>query len=228
MSIQTEINRLNAAKETLTDWMDEQEISYEEGANLTSIAETISNINIPNVLNAYSDSQTDTYSCNYVNTHLVDLFYPVGSIYISVNSTNPETLFGGKWEAFSRGRTLIGVGANEANTTDYWGSYPANSDSWHNVEERGGATKHTLTTNEMPSHKHNVGAGDGSEAIVDTTINYNSSSSHTHGDNAGKIAEAPKGGSNGSWHLRTYYTGGSQAHNNMQPYITVYMWKRTE
>lgn len=68
MSIQTEINRLNDAKDTLTNWMDEQDISYEEGANLTSIAETIANINIPNVLNAYSDSQTDTYSCNYINS----------------------------------------------------------------------------------------------------------------------------------------------------------------
>lgn len=46
MSIQTEINRLNDAKATLTNWMDSQNVNYEEGANLTAIADTISRLKV--------------------------------------------------------------------------------------------------------------------------------------------------------------------------------------
>ena len=61
--------------------------------------------------------------------------YPVGSIYMSVNSTNPSTLFGGEWEQIED-RFLLACGTN------------------HNNGETGGEATHTLTTNEMPSHNH--------------------------------------------------------------------------
>lgn len=191
MSIQTEINRLNDAKDTLTNWMDEQDISYEEGANLTSIAETIANINIPNVLNAYSDSQTDVYSCNYVNTHLVDLFYPVGSIYMSVNNTNPEILFGGKWEQI-KDKFLLSAG----------NTYSAGS--------TGGEATHTLTWNEMPRHQHSTG-------YVGTDL-YSVSQSGSNW-----VVVTTRGDA-----VYTGNSGNDQPHNNMPPYLTVYMWKRTE
>lgn len=49
----------------------------------------------------------------------VDLFYPVGSIYLSVNSTNPGSIFGGTWVAFGAGRVLVGVDANELDVVLY-------------------------------------------------------------------------------------------------------------
>lgn len=78
--------------------------------------------------------------------------YPVGSIYISVNATNPSELFGGTWEQI-RGRFLVGTGSNDANTTDFLGPEWAGR---VNVPtgELGGESMHTLTVDQMPSHTH--------------------------------------------------------------------------
>lgn len=68
--------------------------------------------------------------------------YPVGSIYMSVNAADPETLFGGTWERI-QGRFLFA--ADDAR--------PAGN--------TGGEETHTLTTAEMPAHAHtfNINAG---------------------------------------------------------------------
>tara|TARA_R110000751_G_scaffold205798_2_gene309958 strand:+ start:12735 stop:13469 length:735 start_codon:yes stop_codon:yes gene_type:complete len=115
--------------------------------------------------------------------------YPVGSIYTAVVSTNPATLLGvGTWVAFGEGRVLISAD----------GTYP--------VESTGGASTHTLTVEELPSHSHTT-------AIRDTT----------QGVGGGSGAGTP-----GTLTTRTSSAvGGGTAHNIMQPYISVYMWKRT-
>lgn len=69
------------------------------------------------------------------NTNIFDLIYPVGSIYISVNSTNPGTLFGGTWEQI-QGKFLLA------------------SSSSHALGSTGGEETHTLTRNEIPDHTH--------------------------------------------------------------------------
>lgn len=118
--------------------------------------------------------------------------YPIGSIYMSVNSTSPASLFGGTWEQL-KDRFLIGAGNSYA------------------VNATGGETTHTLTIYEMPKHYHqNRLSGDtASSSDVGSTINSNSIWS-TYGL-AGDTSE----------------TGSSQPHNNMPPYLAVYMWKRT-
>ena len=63
-----------------------------------------------------------------------DKIYPIGSIYISANNTNPHDLFGGTWEQL-RDRFLLGCGTKENGTV-------------------GGEENHTLTVAEMPSHNH--------------------------------------------------------------------------
>lgn len=133
--------------------------------------------------------------------------YPVGAIYLSVNDVDPATLFGGVWERISQGRFLIGAGANVANTTDYWGAYPAGKENFP-AGEMGGEVEHTLTVAEMPSHTHPVrlewsnpegwgltGIGAGSHALVDQ----------------GSVTGA---------------TGGGKPHNNLPPYLVVFMWER--
>lgn len=70
--------------------------------------------------------------------------YPVGSIYMSVNSSNPNTLFGGTWEAIAKGRTLVGVDTSQT--------------EFNTVKKTGGEKTHKLTINEIPSHTHNIGS----------------------------------------------------------------------
>lgn len=125
--------------------------------------------------------------------------YPIGSIYTSVNNTNPSTLFGGTWERFGNGKVLVGVDEND---TDF-----------STVEKTGGEKTHKLTKNEMPSHTHSISSSKYMVSIENSS-NY----------------AIPRGkvllGTITDTYLTNSSTGGSQAHNNLQPYITVYMWKR--
>lgn len=157
----------------------------------------------------------------YKGKELVDLIYPVGSIYMSVNSTNPETLFTGtKWSKIE-GKFLLG------------------SSSSYGLGTSGGESTHKLTTNEMPSHTHTftgnssttssdgahthkyqkpymtakqVMGGSGSRFTNFESVDTTSAGAHTHTVTAS--------GTNSS-------TGGGVAHNNMPPYVAVNIWKRT-
>ena len=122
---------------------------------------------------------------------LIDLIYPVGSIYMSVTNTSPQSFFGGTWERI-QDRFLLAAGS----------TYAAGG--------TGGSATHTLTVSEMPNHGHVVGTEGGS---VSKTTTY--------------IAGAT-GGAGARGESTTDNAGGGAAHNNMPPYLTVYMWKRTK
>ena len=134
--------------------------------------------------------------------------YPVGSIYISTSSTNPSVIYGGTWERYGQGKTLVGLNESES--------------EFSTVNKIGGEKTHTLTVNEMPSHNHQIGSGDGSNGLIigsapENNILVGVNNYYIKYDGVG----------NGpSTYLNTYNVGGSSAHNNLQPYITVYMWKR--
>ena len=135
-----------------------------------------------------------TIGSNFV----LDNVYPVGSIYMNVNSTNPGTLFGGTWEQI-QGRFLLGMSS----------SYPAGS--------QGGEAEHTLTEAEMPSHNHAMAYGPDSSA---------GSTGFPYGIAAGSATNSA-GGRGYASNLGTFSAGGGQPHNNMPPYLSVYIWKRT-
>ena len=156
------------------------------------------------VVDGYSTSTTDAYSANYINNMILNAVYPVGSIYMSINSTSPATLFGGTWEAISQGRTLVGVGTG----TDINGD----SMTW-TAEAEGGEYLHTLTVNEMPSHSH-------STVYISSFSGGNQNTRTGYGYNEVALNRSSYGNSVAN-------TGGGQAHNNIQPFFAVYMWKRT-
>ena len=126
--------------------------------------------------------------------------YPVGSIYMNAtNATNPGTLLGfGTWTSFGAGRVLIGIDSGD---TDF-----------DTAEETGGSKTHTLTESQIPSHRHQVGSNDSSAGF---------------GGAAGNQEFVQNFGSGIGNPCNTSFTGGGSAHNNVQPYIVVYMWKRT-
>ena len=123
--------------------------------------------------------------------------YPVGSIYISTVSTNPNTVFGmGTWVAFGAGRTLVSLDAGQT--------------EFDAVEETGGAKTHTLQTSEIPAHVHN-------QTRLPTTT----------GAVVGFTVDTSMSGTPTTTGVNTGSTGDGGAHNNLQPYIVVYMFKRT-
>lgn len=131
--------------------------------------------------------------------------WPVGSIYMSMQATSPAALFGGTWERMEH-RFLLGAGSGYAAGTT------------------GGEATHKLTTSEMPSHRHDlfsntfawgVTSGFASPVKVDTAIaeaGYPTGNSLVTDQGASRF---------------TNYSGSNNAHNNMPPYIAVYMWRRT-
>jgi len=145
---------------------------------------------------------------NKLATDALELAYPVGSIYMNAsNSDNPSTLLGfGTWVAFGAGRVPVGIDSGD---TDF-----------DTAEETGGAKTHTLDLDEMPSHRHGGIYPAGSAGSFTQGFDVDNATS------GNTLAEEKF----------TTYAGGdktdgtegtTQAHNNLQPYIVVYMWKRT-
>lgn len=122
--------------------------------------------------------------------------YPVGSIYMSVNSANPGSLFGGTWEQL-KDRFLLGAGDTYANGNT------------------GGAATVSLTSNQIAEHVHTLSLvnPDGTEGSKSTSyIQYGyGGEGNTFYNNANAMGK----------------TGGGEPHDNMPPYLVVYMWKRT-
>ena len=133
---------------------------------------------------------------NYSLSALINLIYPIGSIYLSVNSTSPQQLFGGEWEQI-KDKFLLSAG-----------------DTYSGGSE-GGEAAHTLTVEEMPSHNHSL-----SDPIDKNSIKLGSMT----GDANWALT---KRATSYDYNLTTNNTGGGAAHNNMPPYIAVYVWKRT-
>lgn len=128
------------------------------------------------------------------------LMHRVGDIIFSTSDENPSTIYGGTWVAWGKGQVPVGV-----DTSD---------NDFNTVEKTGGEKEHTLTVDETPSHKHDIYGGN--TTTTNTLASYNSN---------GWI---PLLGGMAYKNDGTMTTvGNDEPHNNLQPYITCYMWKRT-
>ena len=161
-------------------------------------------------------TQLDTLTTAVNTKTTLAAVYPGGSIYINAtNSNNPSSLLGfGTWVAFGAGRVPIGIDSSD---TDF-----------DTAEETGGSKTHTLTESEMPAHRHflfrNVGVGN----IGDTTSSLSAAHYYNDGSQSYRIRKSSSSDAFLEPDITlSGQTGSGSAHNNVQPYIVVYMWKRT-
>ena len=138
---------------------------------------------------------------------VIDSIYPVGSIYMSVNSTDPGTLFGGTWQQIED-TFLLSAGQT------------------YTAGDTGGEATHTLTVNEMPSHSH-LESAISNFGYPNIWVGNDANHPNNLYNGAGGYVSGGNWESKSGWGNETNNTGGGQAHNNMPPYLVVYVWKRT-
>lgn len=167
---------------------------------------------------------------NLDKTSILNLVYPVGSIYMSANNVSPQTFLGGTWVSWGAGRVPVGVSSSD---TDF-----------NTAEKTGGEKTHRLSVDEMPWHDHS-----GTNSTVETmtihtrptggtllplgistyTVKYDvneQTNEYMISPAGGQTLEVQNGTViNSQYGVRP--NGLGVAHNNLQPYITCYMWKRT-
>lgn len=154
---------------------------------------------------------------------IFDVIYPTGSIYMSMSNVSPEILFGGKWAPLN-GVFLLATDVDQQ--------------AW----ERGGEREHVLTDAELAIHSHQCGVegktvglvvtsadgvniGPGAASVVQLKLDneyYHTASRLSADTNNVVTTEVLTSDKNNS----TKYAPQNQPHNNMPPYITVYMWHR--
>ena len=142
-------------------------------------------------------STSNVYSSKAIQ-NILNKIHPVGTIKMTTVNTNPGTYLPGTWVAWGSGRVPVGVDTSQT--------------EFNTVEKTGGEKTHQLTVDEMPSHHH--WSGDDAVGLF-----------QGWGDkSADGWVNAAREGTGGNW--GTGYAGGDQPHNNLQPYVTCYMWKR--
>lgn len=152
----------------------------------------------------YDGSKNVTLSINENTLKIFDAVYPVGSIYMSTSSTNPEYIFGGTWEQIQDMFLLAAGSKYEAGTT-------------------GGEATHTLTQTELPKISGSFGGTSSGNAwgVLGTSSGVFSRSGSIPAPT--NTEKTPDNTRNTTINM-TF--GGGQAHNNMPPYLAVYVWKR--
>lgn len=173
--------------------------------------------------NLLDNIDTSITNINNSINNILDKVYPIGSIYLTMNATNPKDLFGGTWTQICQGRCLFGVGSPSDNNTNWCGTLNNSGYSFW-AGEMGGQYNHYLTTSEMPAHCHKV-----------TALNKNDNGYYPYNNNSDALCTLSynwdflynmqtKGWSNS---IAMQNTGGGGWHNNVMPYMAVYIWQRT-
>ena len=164
----------------------------------------------------FGDNDTSIATTAFVQAAITaakEALYPVGSIYVNAGATtNPATLLGfGTWVAFGAGRVMVGLNGSDT--------------LFDALEETGGSKDavvvshtHTGTTNTTGSHTHNLTLGVGG---------FEGPRASSYDSNSVSITQTTSSAGDHSHTFTTDSTGSSGTNANLQPYITVAMWKRT-
>lgn len=178
-----------------------------DGVNIVNIVDMVQNLITGAGVTDHPYFHGRAWSLWQIQNDIWQKIYPVGSVYITTSDHNPQDLFGGSWDRFSQGQVLLGAGQHtdgDGTTVNYANGYES------------GLYRAKINTNEIPAHTHNVkmakananieshyikdDAQQGSQVNIVTDIYYDD--------------------------LTTESTGGTQSHYNMQPFVTVNIWKR--
>ena len=209
----------NTAKSTADTAKATAESAASTAATAVSTANTAKTNAATAVSTANTAKSTAESAASQVNAAIQsarDIMYPVGSIYMSVNSTSPASLFGGTWTAWGSGRAPVGINTSDSN--------------FNAVEKTGGASTHTLTTAQMPSHKHSYVVQNRGYAASGLNIptEHGACKKNVAAGSDLYALQPTFGGSemDAYGYFNISASGGGGAHNNLQPYIVCYMWKR--
>lgn len=207
------ITKINAAEteaiKGITDAADKAIASMENKdvatrADIEALSKTITDLD---TRKAESEHKHDATEVNGI----VDLIYPIGSVYMSVNAISPETLFGGSWEQI-KDTFLLSAGD----------TYLAGS--------TGGEAEHTLTVDEMPSHTHDAYnhdyAGGEPWAFMTVKRDTHARTQIATSSSSDRYTITNSESRDVDWPFFTASSGGGATHNNMPPYLAVYVWKR--
>ena len=171
-----------------------------------------------------SDAQTltnKTISGASNTLSVLSAAWPIGSVFTGVVATSPATLLGfGTWSAFGAGRMLIGIDSGD---TDF-----------DTAEETGGSKTVTIGQTNLP----NISTGAGTAHTHIQDAHTHSATSQSAGGSAVRSGGAGAGSGGGTIQSATATNQNESAHthslggsgtalNVMNPFITVYFWKRT-
>ena len=143
---------------------------------------------------------------------MIDMFYPVGTVYATTASKKPEFMNYGTWKQFAQGRTLVGAGE---------GTDSNNLAMTFNAGDSGGEYKHKLTVEEMPAHRISFPIGDYEGWNIESTDEGQYVFNFRHSLNEDGTIYTGHLALNSSNSI-----GNGEKHNNIQPYTVVYYYRR--
>ena len=154
-------------------------------------------------------NQKDTLTVlgDIVAPMFLNKIFPVGAVYITYDKKNPGTFLGGTWEQFGQGRTLVGEGTGNDGSTSM--SFTSNS--------TGGEYYHTLSFSEMPAHGHEIGIWGTSGTLKTDAWEFMTIQGSHYSDNKSHNVNS----------IHTNASGSGTPHANIQPYLVVFFWRRT-
>lgn len=148
--------------------------------------------------------KTHVLAIEGLKSYMLDFVYPIGSVVPTTNATNPSEYWGGTWERFAKGRTLVGVDESDA--------------ALDNSNKQGGST------NPLTEHTQNFSGTTAAASIVGGVT--------SGADVKFQGASSGGGGIKSQTHVHNFSgttdkAGNNKDHANWQPFATVYFWKRT-